>query len=524
MAVMDQEVPYPFMKSKDAMEHAVEQMLYRFREKGNAKLQAKIEEHYLARYGATMLPLGSVSPETMAFHGAPGQGKSSSLKGAASIVAKSLGMNLVINPVPPYTPQENDIVFVSLEMSGEISNIIVGGIPIDDVIEDKNGKKVRYMNKLPMYHLSILGGADASVLILDDFVNAHGSVQNTALSIALEGRFQMLDLGNCMVALTANLGSLDNSDVTPLASPMIARVSHYYVEDTPDDFIERMQSKYPDELGDAGISSYLDLRRDHFMFKTDSEEMAPQNGMLAPFPCSRTWEMLINKMRIYYNRATQGAGPDLNRIDDLARSVVGPAVASNFSAFAYANMTGAEPLCRALFETGKFDMEAFNQSYKEGLDAESQDFAYQVAYALSNHASARISRGESIEKVINNFSKALLCMDENVIALAASQFGSRMKAIGNKDYVEFDSVGNATRCTKNFNIAVIRQIAKTHIELSKTGQLPFDVDTSLDENIRHCIPENINSAIAYALNGGEKSHAQLDKAIKDMVGVGGPGI
>ncbi|PPC84604.1 MAG: hypothetical protein CTY38_00735 [Methylotenera sp.] len=428
---MRDKVPYPYISSDDIQDYMIERLLYRFRREDNPELNFKIERVYKERYGVSMLPIDSSHVENICLHGTPGVGKTSAVRAAAKEVADMLGMKLVSNPVPPYTPQPNDIVLTTLEMSGEVSNIIMGGIPVSDQLGVND--PIKFMNKLPLYQLAIMGKATAGLLLLDDFVNAAPSVQNSALSIALEGRFQMLDLGNTYVALTANLGSLDNSDVVPLSDPMTARIGHFYVEDNVIDFSNRMKDKFKDAIGDAGVVAFLQQDSSHFMYDVDSEQRAGKNGLRTPFPCSRSWEKLINETRLMMNRVSNRSTKDISVADisRTAQAYVGPHAAKAFSAYAYAMMTGAEPIAKNLILNDNFSVEDFEKRYgkeeNRGLNTEQQNFGYQLAFCLANHAATQISAGNIAEaEVMKRYNKALFMLDDPAITLSVSEFGGKL--------------------------------------------------------------------------------------------------
>lgn len=423
---MREKVPYPYMSPDDMQEYLVERLLYKFRRADDQELTMKIELAYKERYGCKMLPLGT-HVENICLHGTPGQGKTSAVRSAAKIVADILKMNLVMNPVPPYLPQPNDIVMSTLEMSGEVSNIIMGGIPVADQLGTND--KVPFMNKLPLYQLAIMSRASAGILLLDDFVNAAPSVQNSALSIALEGRFQMLDLGNTYVALTANLGSLDNSDVVPLSDPMIARIGHFYIEDNVPDFVVRMQDKYPDLLGDCGVASFLNMSKDNFMFDTDSDMRQAKNGLRTPFPCSRSWEKFINEMRIMSNRLSDPEKLSVGTIAKLGEAFVGPHAAKAFAGYRYNMITGAEPMARDLILHDNFNEKELEKRYGQGLTGEQQNFGYQLAFCLAGYAASELQAGKDETTVMARYTKALLMLDDPTVTLSVSEFGGKLTRI-----------------------------------------------------------------------------------------------
>lgn len=449
MAVMADEVPYPFSTSNEMVEHLIESMLYKFRNsKKNPELAAKIEAAYKKTFGAEMLPEGSSVIEPICQHGLPGVGKSTAGKIAAKEVEKMLGMNLVINPVPPYMPKPNDFVLATLEMSGEVSNILMGGIPLASELKDPTtGMPVSYMGKLPMYQLAILPMADAGMLVLDDFVNAAPVVQGTCMSIALEGRFQMIDLKDTYITLTANLGALDNSDISPLSDPMVGRMMHYYVEDNLDDFAKRVAKTHTDKLADVGVLSFLKKNEDLFMMRTDSEHRDPVNGVRGSYPSPRTWMKTINSLRILLNRqsglsrsldengeqAPIESLSDFKKINNVVQSGVGKYTATRFSSYLYYMMTGASPFSEKLIKTGDFDSKIFDREYgtgsSRGVSSEQQDFAYQLAFCLANEAAGAIKEDPTsgnLKTVVERYTKGIMELDDPVINLSLSHFGNRL--------------------------------------------------------------------------------------------------
>lgn len=433
-ANMQEKVPYPFMKSNDMVPYLIENYLYRFAQSAKPKRLEQIKLAYEAYFKAPMLDPSTMHVENICLHGMPGVGKTSVVRSAGQQLAKMLDMNFVSNPAPPYFPKENDLVICTLEMSGEVSNVMVGGIPSASNLTDAAGENVPYMGKLPSYHLSIIGKAEMGILILDDFVNCAPSVQNAALSIALEGRFQALDFGNTYIALTANLGSLDNSTTYALSDPMTSRIGHFYVEDTLPDFENRMIAKFPDSISDAGVLSFLRASPESFMMDPDDDHRSAVNGLRQPFPCPRSWEKLINVMRMVVNRSQASDTVNQSELNRVAAAFVGKKTAAALATHAFKMMTGAEPIAQKAIYDGEFDQVKFEQNYgkseSQGINSKSQDFGVQLAFSLASHAANAINKNEAeYDSVIKNYVTALFKMDASIVQLSISSFSQRLSLI-----------------------------------------------------------------------------------------------
>lgn len=364
-------------------------------------------------------------------HGGPGHGKTTSFKVAAQQVGEALGLEVLINPDGDLPITKKHLLFISHELSGINSAIDFAGLPV---------KKDEHMGKLPSYHFAMLKNAKASVLLLDDFANASPAIQNVALSISEEGRFQELNLGNTYVGITGNMGAADNTHASKLSSALRSRCRNYQVEDSVNSFCERIQKKYSGALNDAGMVGFL---------RKNEEIFSPSATKDGSFPCPRTWEKLIKEMVkfVYVNKnqfASQtGALGATLKLQKTAESLVGFEAGARVAAYYNSLLSNAAPLADEMLANGKFSEASekmFAEKRGDGFSGPAQEFSYQFAMALADSAVSLLSQkkgDKDVEtKVVNNFSEGLAKLDSSSIMFSVSQLMGRLKAtetLVNKD-------------------------------------------------------------------------------------------
>lgn len=332
----------------------------------------------------------------IALMGPPGHGKTTVYKEAAKWFAKETGLNYVdrvdigdyvsINGEPPKKKfDRNTFLFVSQEFSGEVSKAGIG-LPFKSVgAVDVDGEmvQVEYMRNMMPGRFQLMKQAMASVLLLDDFVNASPSIQNIALSITNENRFQDMDYSNVYIGVTGNLGAVDGTHTSRMSSALVSRLESYVVSDHPRDFANRLMARTGDKIGDLGISGFL-TRNTQFFWKM------PEKG---PFPCPRSWDKAINRMRMIVMSNGNNLERSLNKIEKALASYVGAETAHHTHAYLLQLTIGADPLARKMIKEGQWseeDKQKLETGYKSGFGADSLDFAYQFGTAMADYAAQEI--------------------------------------------------------------------------------------------------------------------------------------
>jgi hypothetical protein len=355
--------------------------------------------------------------------GPPGHGKTTTFKEAARRVAAALGMNFVMNPGDEVKITKNDFLFVSQEFSAENSKMELGGIPAKKV-EDN----VEYMVKLTNKRIAMLEKAGAGLLLLDDFPNASPSIQNIGLSLTDEKRFQGLNLANTYVGLTGNLGSIDGTNTGRLSTALRGRCETYFVCDKVENFIDRARSTYRDEIGDAGVSLFLERFPDQF---AEMPSIKESGGFAAP----RNWDHFTMQSRKAI-RDVGGRGEAINampHINRVAKSLLGPVVGEKVYAFFYSMMRSADPLARKVIKEGNLDEQLLKKRFGDGLAGDQQHFAYQYAAALVDYTVEKIVSESSkkdpkavLKEAISRFALGVLPVTQDAFTFAVNSLSSNL--------------------------------------------------------------------------------------------------
>lgn len=381
--------PYPRLPTEDeGVILIAKRMLYDLRRSSkDPEMQAKYEAAHLKIVGLPMMPLNISKNDTqvpLGLFGPPGQGKTSCGVEAAKLVASTMGLTFVKNPPDTYMPTKNDFYFVTQEMSGETSKAEFGGLMTKSTVEIE-GEKRDYMTKIMNKRIALSEFAGAGVFLLDDFTNASAVIQNLALSVAQEKRFQSADFSKFFIMFTGNLGAADGTTVSPLSNAMISRIEPYYVEDRPTDFIARMLKKYPDAVGDAGIAGFLSRPSGEAVFNMLPDKRGE------PFPCPRSWENAMHAMRLAKFEADVGGEHMSHKLHGLENSVaacVGKHAAQQFTTYLREVLSNADPLAKSLVTTGKMDEKVFETEAGGFMTPKQAAFGTHFANALAEHTAA----------------------------------------------------------------------------------------------------------------------------------------
>lgn len=429
-----EETGFPHASTTEVIDQLVIDMLRKFHTDGKDKsLDARIEKGFQEHTGMPFMKIadadGTVKIMPTYLRGAPGHGKTTAFKEAAKRVAKLTGMNVVINPGDEYKPNANDIILITMELSGQVSAVDFGGIPTKVSETGVDGVEYNYMAKLPNKRLAMLEHVTAAVLLLDDFANASPAIQNVALSILDEGRFQGLNLGNTLVGVTGNLGSLDRTHTSKSSAALDTRCRSFYVEDDLKSWINRIERSFSDKISDGGIVGFLRANQDAFAVKPADK---------GPYPCPRSWTNFLQDFRAFvyvngrkYADDKKTAVLSSTKLQALASSSIGMEHGQKFAAYYSAMMSGAAPLARELLEEGKLSKaseERFKDRYANGHSADNQNFGAQFAFALSDYTVSMIKDDPSknMKKAIERFAEGIFRVSNPIIGMASAHFANRL--------------------------------------------------------------------------------------------------
>lgn len=334
----------------------------------------------------------------VALMGPPGHGKTTAFKQAAKWFAKETGLKFMDRfNIDKYLQKGEPIprdtyMFVSHEFSGEVSKSTLaipmktsGNLNVSDNDGTSEKAEMTYMANVMPVRFAVLNQVAAGTILLDDFVNASPNLQNMALSITNEQRFQDMEFPNAYVGITGNLGSIDGTNTSKMSSALASRVQVRLVSDTVEDFINRLQAETKDEYGDLGISGFLRRNPEYFW------SMPGQTG---GFNCPRTWDATVSEARVVFQANGNDLEKSLQEISASTPSMLGLEVSKFFNSYLYAMAKGADPLAKKMIERGEWNKqeeEKFKSSMNgSGMDSKSIDFSAQLAVALADHATYKI--------------------------------------------------------------------------------------------------------------------------------------
>ncbi|MEM8564509.1 MAG: hypothetical protein AAGF57_19875 [Pseudomonadota bacterium] len=374
----------------------------------------------------------SVTPTYL--RGYPGQGKTTSYRVAAHRVAALLDLEFVVNPEDSYVPTGDELLFIVQELSGQVSSVDFGGIPNVQEFETPGGQAQAFMTKLSNKRLVSLQHAAAAVLLLDDFSNASPNIQNVALSILTENRFQGLELGNTLVGATGNLGTSDGTHISATSNAIVTRVANFLVIDTIDHWVDRTRSLYADEVGDGGIAGFLKRYPDLFHVPKRSRDGVP-------YPCPRSWSLFVPKLReiLFSYRQLRAIDADapfpFDELEFESAGFLGLEVANKLASYFLSYMQLSDPLAKALVENGEWSTEGldtFKREYAQGYAASSQQFGYQFMTALADYSARAFITDLPSQANWNKAAKALAAglygqrIDHALICYGAHYFALRV--------------------------------------------------------------------------------------------------
>lgn len=356
--------------------------------------------------------------------GPPGQGKTTSFKEAAKKISKAMGLQFKLNPSDDQEILPSDFLFISMEFSGENQTTTMGGIPAKTVDEATG---VEYMTKLVNKRLALARRAGAALLLLDDFPNAAPSVQNVGLSITDEKRFQGLNLDNVYVGLTGNLGAVDGTHTTRLSTALRGRCKVYYTEDMFENWINRAQQKYKDEVGDVGLSGFMKTYSDHFA------EM-PNTRQSGGFPSPRTWDHFLQDLRRVVARYN-GRSEAVEKINGIAVSYLGPEVGGKVQSYLSDWLSGPAPMARQIIIDGNINTKELAKM-KDSSTQKGSLTLTQFGYALGDTAAQAIyaskntdpnpAKNPKFKEVIERFAQGVAAMSDEPLVSGITHFKQKL--------------------------------------------------------------------------------------------------
>lgn len=465
------EHPLPDLNAEEAEELLLDEIFrsaYRVDAKSDADVEwnKKLAAAYEQEFGYAFEPSPLALNTPLALYGPPGHGKTSSIIGASQRFCRSMELRMIFRPEGDLKIDPNkDFVFCSMEMAGEVSNISTGGIPTKTEIPQEDGTAIAVMDKLLDRKFLYLKNAAAGVLIFDDFNNAASVVQNLLLSIAQFRAYQGVSFGRCMVALTGNLGSADNTNVYKTSLALKTRCRQYYFEDNPEQFVKRADRQWA--KGSAAFVRAKDVVTSFIASHNEQFAQSPSDEAIAEgdtYACSRTWTALIEQLgRVMPRLEGLGSGAAA-RAQKLASANVGGKVATEFGSYFYQMATEALPLAREIIRDGKLAEERdalLKGKLGNKINAAEQDFSKTFAYALANNAAERIieavntmkgqKRNDALSELGKNYFFGLMQVESAHQNLSLTRMRSRF------ENVMGDVLGSANNARANevfYNLAV----------------------------------------------------------------------
>lgn len=412
-----------------AVQYIARDILFTLHRSADTARKHKIEKLFQEWYPNGMFYDDGSPINSILLIGPPGQGKTTSFKVAAKMVANGLGMRYLENgdidaalDGGGITP--NDFVFVSQETAGVVSSLEWAGLPTSKKQKGPNGEERKVMGRLYSQRLQAIADAGGGLLLLDDFMNASPSIQNVGLSLTEEKRYGDLSLDKAYVGLTGNLGSIDGTHTAKTSSALRNRCQIFFTQDKVQNYIKRVQTdpRYRDEVGDAAVCGFLDRYNQYFASMPDPKQAGGYNT-------PRSWDKFLAEVRriIYANGGRQGALRGLQDIRRKAASLLGHEVAHQYTTYLRSMMDLADPLARQVIMEGKLDQDTLRKKFKEGYSAEEQHFAYQYALALADYCAIKITKDKGkLDEAVTRFALGLTALEGAAFTFGMNAFKSKL--------------------------------------------------------------------------------------------------
>jgi len=436
----------------------------------------RIEQIWFQRFGVPFFPY---KPTATVLRGFPGHGKTTAYFAAASEVAQRLGMDLVFEPEEPCEIGPNTLLIKTINLSGEVSNTAVSGIPQVGRYQSQDGREAAYTHRAPPFALAAAKYAGLAVVVGDDYNNAAPNIQNILNDLLDRGRAQGVDLGpRCLVGATGNLGAEDGANVHGTSTATATRTNSYMVEDVLEDWAQRTIAQYPDAIGDAGLAAFLESMPDLFHKPTRSKKGEP-------YPSPRTWSRCLQEhLRPFYAQVQHPAVRDnstlqkrvLEDVMQRAAGLIGTAAADKLRTYYASVLDESLPLAREVLTTGQLTAKSqkrFAEKYGSGAAAEETTFLRQFyvclvdesakelvdAYLQGDHA--RFAK--RFDAVLNGLYK--YSQDASQHGWVAHYLSSRMVALSGQD----PKIGIVRAQTNGVEVSLPLMDAMTKVAAKNSG-------------------------------------------------------
>lgn len=256
------------------------------------EMDDKIEAAYNEYTGGDFTTLrinadrGNAKPASFFLHGSPGHGKTACSRVAGHIICDLLDLNFIEDFPKDYIPHPKDYVFVSQQMSGEPSALMLGGTPQVSTMkfnDPDTGEEIdaaQYMSKNLQYRFRVLQQANFGTCILDDISNCPEKLQNIMLSLLQRCGFQAINFGSGInFVATGNLGSADGTYTHKMSAAVGNRAINFVMSaDAVRDTVPYLMKKFntlpltPDEVATMDPMRVKELQHRHYV---------PDHGMSA---------------------------------------------------------------------------------------------------------------------------------------------------------------------------------------------------------------------------------------------------
>lgn len=424
----------------DSMVHDILRAIYRYpgKENKNGKIVTKeltekereinadVEAFYKKLTGQDFPPYQR-KIRTPALFGPPGHGKTSVTEAASRTVANGLGWRYIsaeeLDLVPIEEIDHKTYVFISHETAAAVTAIDLIGMPAKEKVSDSEEHFMARLYSLQILKMQRAGGC---TFLFDDALNAAKHIQASMLPVTDRRRYGSLSFHNSLIAVTGNLGALDDSDATRAASPLRGRVKSSLVYDTVENFIARTRANetFKDELGDVFVRQFFHRYPDLF---TQHPKRGTQGGFASP----RGWNDFIEGARdVLHQHGGRTAWRQARKeVVEQASQILGPDVAKSYDAFLESVLTLADPLARQVINDGKMDKKTLDEQYSEGgFSRREQQFAYQYAMALVDYTVQKVHRDDDLSEAVQRFGKGVSVLTEDVFAFAMDELQSKLSA------------------------------------------------------------------------------------------------
>lgn len=259
---------------------------------------------------------------------------------------------------------------------------------------------------LPNRRFAMAKEAKFGFFNFDDVANSSESIRNALLEVAQSNRYSgVMDLGNCMVMFTGNMGSEDNTNTQSEQSDAeVTRVIKFRMSDTPKDWARRIAIKYSATGGDCLFGAFIEkYGNDPGIFREPVGDGRSAKGI--PKPNSRSLENAVSMVQPYFMIAkAAGVGESLfmDSISAMVKGTVGSQVQTRYTAFLTAMLSEAIPLADQLMTTGKLDQERFDKNQGAGAKSTDRDFSFRFGTAMADAFVERVALSDEARRASSN--------------------------------------------------------------------------------------------------------------------------